>query len=179
MQMRKVVYASLMVGAAALMGAQVQAQAPAAPPAAGGTADGIPFDIPYGTHVNLETARKLVAAVEAEAVKHRWKFVITVVDTNGDLVHLARMDGVQVASVSISQGKAPHGSALSPRIAPFLQRFRNRPSLRRRRSIRRWSLRLADIPLVENGKLIGAIGCSGGTGDQDAAACKVGADMIK
>src|SRR5450755_2451373 len=75
-QMRKVVCASLLVGAAALMGVQVQAQTPAAPPAAGGTADGIPFDIPYGTPVSLETARKLIAAVEAEAVKHRWKFNI-------------------------------------------------------------------------------------------------------
>jgi uncharacterized protein GlcG (DUF336 family) len=34
-------------------------------------------------------------------------------------------------------------------------------------------------PLVEGGKLIGAIGCSGGTGDQDAVICKVGADMVK
>src|SRR5207237_1488225 len=39
--------------------------APAAPPSAGGTADGIPFDIPYGTPVSLETAKKLVAAAEA------------------------------------------------------------------------------------------------------------------
>src|SRR6266480_6672460 len=80
--------------------------APAAPPAAGGTADGSPFDTPYGTPVTLETAKKLIAAVEAESAKHRWKFAITVVDTHGDLVHFSRMDGAQLAAISISQGKA-------------------------------------------------------------------------
>jgi glc operon protein GlcG len=176
--MRKVVCASLLVGAAALIGAQVHAQAPASPPAAGGTADGIPFDIPYGTHVNLETARKLVAAVEAEAVKHRWKFVITVVDTNGDLVHLARMDGAQVASVGVSQGKARTAARFRRETRLFYNAYETGhpyvgtldPTL---------VASPGGYPLVENGKLIGAIGCSGGTGDQDAAACKVGAEMIK
>jgi len=176
--MRKVVCASLLVGAAALIGAQVHAQTPAAPPAAGGTADGIPFDIPYGTPVNLETARKLVAAVEAEALKHRWKFVITVVDTNGDLVHLARMDGAQVASVGVSQGKARTAARYRRETRLFYNAFETGhpyigtldPTL---------VASPGGFPLVENGKLIGAIGCSGGTGDQDAAACKVGADMIK
>ena len=176
--MRKVVCASLLVGAAALIGAQVHAQTPAAPPAAGGTADGIPFDIPYGTPVNLETARKLVAAVEAEALKHRWTFVITVVDTNGDLVHLARMDGAQVASVGVSQGKARTAARYRRETRLFYNAFETGhpyigtldPTL---------VASPGGFPLVENGKLIGAIGCSGGTGDQDAAACKVGADMIK
>ena len=176
--MRKVVCAALLVGGAALMGAQVHAQVPAAPPAAGGTADGIPFDIPYGTPVNLETARKLVAAVEAEALKHRWKFVITVVDTNGDLVHLARMDGAQVASVGVSQGKARTAARFRRETRLFYNAYETGhpyigtldPTL---------VASPGGYPLVENGKLIGAIGCSGGTGDQDAAACKVGADMIK
>src|SRR5690349_21042656 len=101
--MRKVVLTSLLACGAMLIGTQAcaQAQAPAAapaPPGAGGTADGVPFDIPYGTPVTLETAKKLIAAVEAEAAKHRWKFAITVVDPNGDLVHFSRMDGAQVGS---------------------------------------------------------------------------------
>ncbi len=176
--MRKLVCASLLAGAAALIGAPVHAQAPAAPPAAGGTADGIAFDIPYGMHVNLETARKLVAAVEAEAVKHRWKFNIAVVDTNGDLVHFSRMDGAQLASVGISQGKARTAARFRRESRLFYNAYETGhpyvgtldPTL---------VASPGGFPLVENGKLIGAIGCSGGTGDQDAAACKVGADMIK
>src|SRR5437879_2420493 len=109
--MRKVVLTSLLVCGAALIGTQAHAQAqapaaPAAPPAAGGTADGTPNDIPYGTPVSLETAKKLVAAAEAEATKHRWKLNIAVVDTHGDLVHFSRMDGAQLGSINISQGKA-------------------------------------------------------------------------
>jgi glc operon protein GlcG len=179
--MRRIVLTSLMVCGAALIGAQVQAQAPAAPaapPAAGGTADGIPFDIPYGMHINLETARKLIAAVEAEAVKHRWKLCITVVDTNGDLVHFARMDGAQVASVGVSQGKARTAARFRRETRLFYNAFETGhpyvatldPTL---------VASPGGYPLIEGGKLIGAIGCSGGTGDQDAAACKVGADLVK
>jgi glc operon protein GlcG len=185
--MRRVVVASLMVCGVALIGAQVHAQttpapapaaAPAAPPAAGGTADGIPFDIPYGTPIGLETAKKLVAAVEAEATKHRWKMNIAVVDTHGDLVAFARMDGAQLASISISQGKARTAARFRRESRVFYNAFETGhpyvatldPTLVA--SPGGW-------PLIEGGKLIGAIGCSGGTGDQDAASCKAGADLIK
>jgi glc operon protein GlcG len=176
--MYKLVMASLLLCAAAVIGAQVQAQTPAAPPAAGGTADGMPFDIPYGTPIGLETAQKLIAAVEAEAAKHRWKMNIAVVDTHGDLVAFARMDGAQLASINISQGKARTAARYRRESRVFYNAYETGhgyvatldPTLVA--SPGGW-------PLVENGKLIGGIGCSGGTGDQDAASCKAGADMVK
>jgi len=61
--MPNIVSILLVACGAALICAQVQAQAPASPPAAGGTPDGVPFDIPYGTSIDLETAKKLVAAL--------------------------------------------------------------------------------------------------------------------
>jgi glc operon protein GlcG len=172
------VLTSLIVCGAALMGAQVEAQTPAAPPSAGGTADGVPADIPYGTPINLETAKKLIAAVEAESAKHRWKMVIAVVDTNGDLVHFSRMDGAQIGGVTVSQGKARTAARYRRETRAFYNVFETGhpyiatidPTLVASPS--GW-------PLVEGGKLIGAIGCSGGTGDQDAAACKAGADLVK
>src|SRR5450432_1031079 len=176
--MNKKLLASLMICGATLVGAQVQAQAPAAPPAAGGTADGVPFDIPYGTSINLETARKLIAAVETEAAKHRWKFAITVVDTNGDLVAFARMDGAQLGSIGVSQGKARTAVRFRRETRAFYNVFETgHPYV-----VTLDTTIVASpggYPLVEGGKLIGAIGCSGGTGDQDAAACKAGADLIK
>jgi len=176
--MHKLVMASLLLCAAAVIGAQVQAQAPAAPPAAGGTADGMPFDIPYGAPIGLEAAQKLIAAVEVEAAKHRWKMNIAVVDTHGDLVAFARMDGAQLASISISQGKARTAARYRRESRAFYNAYETGhgyvatldPTLVA--SPGGW-------PLVENGKLIGAIGCSGGTGDQDAASCKAGADLVK
>jgi glc operon protein GlcG len=168
----------LVVCGALLIGAQAQAQAPAAPPPAGGTADGMAFDIPYGTPISLEAAKKLVAAVEAEATRHRWKLNIAVVDTHGDLVHFSRMDGAQLASITISQGKARTAARYRRESRVFYNLVETGhhyvgtldPTLVA--SPGGW-------PLIEGGKLIGAIGCSGGTGDQDAAACKAGADLVK
>jgi uncharacterized protein GlcG (DUF336 family) len=180
--MRYSLSTSSLVCAAALVGVPVYAQAPAAPPApppaAGGTADGIAFDVPYGTPVGAEMAKKMIAAVEAEAVKHRWKFNIAVVDTHGDLVAFLRMDGTQLGSITVSQGKARTAARYRRESRAFYNAYETGhpyvstldPTLVA--SPGGW-------PLVEGGKLIGAIGCSGGTGDQDAAACKAGADLVK
>jgi uncharacterized protein GlcG (DUF336 family) len=175
--MRKMMW-SLVASLAALVGTAAEAQTPPAPPAAGGTADGVPFDIPYGTPVSLETAKKLIAAVEAEAAKHRWKMNIAVVDTNGELVHFARMDGAQIGSIGVSQGKARTAARFRRETRIFYNLYETGhpyiatldPTL---------VASPGGLPLVEGGKVIGAIGCSGGTGDQDAAACKAGADLVK
>src|SRR6516165_3380540 len=97
--------------AVALMRSQALAQSPApaaapAQPSAGGTPEIMPFDIPYGQSIGEEKAKQILSAAEAEAKKRNWKMNIAVVDTNGELVHFLRMDGAQIASVSISQGKA-------------------------------------------------------------------------
>lgn len=183
--MQRFALTSLMVCGAMLMSAQVQAQttapapaAPAAPPSAGGTADGMPFDIPYGTPVSLETAKKIISAVEAEAAKHRWKLNIAVVDTHGDLVHFSRMDGAQLASINISQGKARTAARYRRESRAFYNAFETgHPYVATLDPMLIASP--GGWPLVEGGKLIGAVGCSGGTGDQDAAACKAGADLVK
>src|SRR3954468_23060728 len=84
------------------------AQQPATPsqPAAGGTPEAMPFSIPYGASIPLDRAKQLVAAAEVEAKKRNWPMNIAVADPNGDLVHFSRMKGAQVASVTVSQGKA-------------------------------------------------------------------------
>jgi glc operon protein GlcG len=161
--------------------AQTPAAAPAtppAPPAAGGTPDAIPFDIPYGVSIGLERAKQVVAAAEAEAKKRNWKMNIAVVDTNGELVHFSRMEGAQIASVSISQGKARTAARFRRESRAFYNAYETGhsytgtldPTL---------VASPGGFPLVEDGKLIGAVGCSGGTGDQDAAVCKVGAEVVK
>jgi hypothetical protein len=101
---------------AALLGVRVEAQTPPAAPPAGGTADGMPFDIPYGTPVSLETAKRLIAAVQAGAAKHRWKMNIAVVDGNGDLVHFSRMDAAPLGPVTGSPLHGPAAARFAPRI---------------------------------------------------------------
>jgi glc operon protein GlcG len=169
--------ASLSLAALLGSGAAFAQQPPANAPS-GGTPDAVPFDIPYGLSISEDKAKQALAAAEAEAKKRNWKMNIAVVDTNGDLVHFLRMDGAQIASVTISQGKARTAARYRRASQAFYNAFESGhpyvstldPTL---------VASPGGFPLVEGGKLIGAIGCSGGTGDQDAAVCKVGADTIK
>lgn len=158
-----------------------QTPAPATPPAqppSGGTPDAMPFDIPYGVSIGLEKAKQVMAAAEAEGKKRNWKMNIAVVDTNGELVHFSRMEGAQIASVSIAIGKARTSARFRRESRLFYNAFETGhpyvatldPTL---------VASPGGFPLVEGGKLIGAIGCSGGTGDQDALVCKMGADVVK
>jgi uncharacterized protein GlcG (DUF336 family) len=161
--------------------AQTPAAAPATPPAqpaSGGTPDAMPFDIPYGVSIGLERAKQVMAAAEAEAKKRNWKMNIAVVDTNGELVHFSRMEGAQIASVPISIGKARTSARFRRESRLFYNAYETGhpyvatldPTL---------IASPGGFPLLEGGKLIGAVGCSGGTGDQDAAICKVGAEIVK
>jgi glc operon protein GlcG len=154
------------------------AAAPPAQPSAGGTPDAIPFDIPYGQSIGLEKAKQVMAAAEAEAKKRNWKMNIAVVDPNGELVQFERMEGAQIGSVTVSIGKARTSARFRRESRTFYNAFETGHSY--------VSTLEAGIvaspggfPLVENGKVIGAVGCSGGTGDQDAAICKAGAEVVK
>jgi glc operon protein GlcG len=119
-----------------------------------------------------------LGAAEAEAKKRNWKMNIAVVDTNGELVHFSRMEGAQIASGSISIGKARTSARFRRESRAFFNAYETgHPYVGTLDSTLIASP--GGFPLVEGGKLIGAIGCSGGTGDQDALICKVGADLVK
>jgi glc operon protein GlcG len=149
------------------------AQQPATPPSptpqapAGGTPDQIPFDIPYGAPIELDRAKQVLAAAEAEAKKRNWKMNIAVVDPNGDLIYFARMDGAMLPSIDISQGKARTAARWRRESRLFYN------AMEAGRSFlptvdKTLVANPGGYPLIENGKIIGGIGCSGGTGDQDA-----------
>jgi uncharacterized protein GlcG (DUF336 family) len=149
-----------------------------APPSAGGTPDALPFGIPYGPPIRAERAAEVVAAVLAEARKHpAWRFAISVVDPAGDLVYFYRMDNTQLASISVSERKARTAARFRRETRAFYNQFETGhayvetldPTL---------IASPGGFPLVEDGKIIGAVGCSGGTGDQDATVCKAGADSV-
>ena len=167
------VFAGVAFGA--VMSAAALAQQPPAAPAP--VPEQMPFDIPYGTPIALEQAMKVAAAAEAEAKKHNWKMNIAVVGPGGELKYFVRMDDAQLASVQISQDKARAAATFRRPTKAFFDAVESGhgyiaflhgvvPSE-------------GGIPLVEGGKLIGAIGCSGGTGAQDGVTCKAGADTVK
>lgn len=174
--MRSTFSFALAVLAAVTISSQALAQSPAPAPAA--VPDKMPFDIPYGLSIGLEQAKQVMAAAEAEAKKRNWKMNIAVVDTNGEPVLFERMEGAQIASGEISMKKARTAARFRRETRLFFNAYESGhsyagtldPTL---------TASPGGFPLVENGKLIGAIGCSGGTGDQDAVVCKVAADLVK
>jgi glc operon protein GlcG len=139
--------------------------------------DEIPFDVPYGTPVSLEQAEAVIHAAVAEARKRNWKMNAAVVDSGGNLVAFQRMDGAMLASIQIAEHKA--------RAAATFRRetkvFEDGVQLMRLNYLLAFDGIIAPrggIPLIEQGKIIGAIGCSGGTDSQDEVVSKAGAAVI-
>lgn len=150
-------------------------QSPAAP--ADNVPEKMPFDIPYGTPITLDRAEAAIAAAVAEARKHDWKLNITVVDSGSNLVAFQRMDGAQLASIAISQGKARTSAQFRRETKVFETAIQG--GAHYVLSFHDIVASRGGIPLIEAGKLIGAIGCSGGTGSQDEVACRAGAATVK
>ena len=175
--MRSTISLALAAFAAVTVSSQALAQAPA-PAAPAAVPEKMPFDIPYGMSIGLDKAKELMAAAEAEAKKHNWKMNIAVVDTNGEPVLFERMEGAQIASGDISIKKARTAARFRRETRLFFNAYESGhpyvstldPTL---------TASPGGFPLVEGGKLIGAIGCSGGTGEQDAVTCKAAADLVK
>lgn len=175
--MRSFVATLLAACAAAAAAGQASAQAPA--PAA--VPDQMPFDIPYGPSITADRAAQVAAAAAAEAKKspRNWKMAIAVVDPNGDLVYFYKMDQTQVASIAIAQGKARTAARFRRPSGAFFSLMQTPAGAYAATLDPTLVASHGGFPLIEGGKLIGAIGCSGGTGDQDGVACKAGADTVK
>jgi glc operon protein GlcG len=153
------------------------AQAPATPAAVPET---MPFDIPYGSPLNLDTAHKAIMAAVTEAKKHNWKMAIAVVDPAGNLVAEATMDGTQYASIGIAQAKA-RTAALFRRQTKVFQDAVNTGGTPSSLSLLAFTGGVASeggFPVVVDGKLVGAVGASGGISSQDAVTARAGLDAI-
>jgi glc operon protein GlcG len=130
----------------------------------------------YGASIGVETARKVAAAAVAESKKNGWAVAVAIVDTAGELVFFERIDNTQAGSIKVSQEKARTAA-----------RFK-RPSKAFEDALvggRQAILGLPDvvpleggIPLLIDGKIVGAIGVSGATSQQDGICAQAGADTL-
>jgi glc operon protein GlcG len=137
----------------------------------------IPFDVPYGRPISLYQAQAVIEAAVAEARKRDWKMNVAVADSGGNLVAFQRMDGAMLASIQIAQHKA--------RAAVTFRRptkvFEDGVNLMHLNYLLAFDGIIASrggIPLIDQGDIIGAIGCSGGTDSQDEVVSKAGAAVI-
>ena len=141
---------------------------------------GVYAQIPqYGTSINLEMAKKVVAAAEVESRKNNWPMAIAVVDNAGMLVAYVRMDNTQTASVQVSIDKAVSSAMYRRPTKAFQDMVAGGGAGTRALGLRGASPVEGGLPLLLDGKIIGGIGVSGANSDQDGVVAKAGVDAVK
>lgn len=152
----------------------------------GGALVTVPFHIlkaqmpsPYGAPISLENAKKAAAPAIAEAEKNHWNMAVAVVDPSGNLVYYEKMDNTQLGSANVAIDKA-RSAALFKRPTKALQDALAAGGDGWRILRVQGAVPVeGGIPLVMDGKIVGAIGVSGAASTQDAQCAKAGADAIK
>ena len=122
--------------------------------------------------LTLEAAKKIATGAEAEARKNNWNVVIAVVDDGGHLIYLQRIDGTQTGSIDVAIGKARTSAAFKRPTKVFDELAKTRPSIT---SISPNAVLLeGGVPVVVGGQMVGAVGVSGVTSQQDAQIAEAG-----
>jgi glc operon protein GlcG len=169
--------ATMVLLAGAVLGGVAQAQEKPATSPLDAVPEKMPFDTPYGTPISLERAQAAINAGIAEATKRGWQLNIAVVDSGGNLVAFARMDGAQIGSIAISEHKA-RASVKYRRPTKVFEEAMQKHELHYIATLDDVIASRGGIPLIEDGKLVGAVGCSGATGSQDEVVCMAAAATI-
>jgi glc operon protein GlcG len=132
----------------------------------------------YGAPISFAAAKKAMAAAEAEATKNSWAVAIAVVDSGGNLVMLSRLDNAQLSSSRIAESKA-RTSVEFRRPTKALEDAVAGGGIGLRVLTFGACVAEGGVPIVADGKIIGAIGVSGVASHQDAQIAKAGADAVK
>jgi glc operon protein GlcG len=144
-----------------------------APPAAA------PANVPYGISISAAAAKKIAAAAIAEASKNKWAMAVAVVDTGGYLVYFERMPDTQLGSVDVSIEKAKSAVLFRRPTKSFQDTVAAGGAGLRMLGLKGAVPVEGGIPLIVDGKVIGAVGASGGTSDQDGQTAQAGATAMK
>lgn len=153
-----------LVAGAAVASSMLAAPAVAQPPA-------------YGPAITLAQARSVAEAAEAEARRNNWNVVIAIVDPGGHLVLLHRLDDTQWASVQVAERKA-HSAVGFRRPTQALEDALNGPGGMRILALDGATPLQGGLPLLVDGRIVGAIGISGVTGEQDSQIAKAGVSAL-
>jgi uncharacterized protein GlcG (DUF336 family) len=134
---------------------------------------------PYGPPITLDQARKAAAAAAAEANKNNWKMAIAVVDPAGNLVFFEKLDGTQTASVKIALDKARSSAQFKRPTKTFQDAMAKGQEFNYILGLDGAVPVEGGIPLLINNQIVGAIGASGGTGQQDGVVSQAGVNALK
>jgi uncharacterized protein GlcG (DUF336 family) len=133
---------------------------------------------PYGAPITLEQARKVYAAAEAESVKNKWNMAIAILDSGCNLVLLQKMDNTQLSSINIAQDKAWAACAYRRPTKVVQDLLAKGGDNLRYLQLHRMTAVDGGVPIIVDGKIIGAIGVSGAASHEDGQVAKVGIDAL-
>jgi glc operon protein GlcG len=134
---------------------------------------------PYGASITLEDAKKAAAAALAEARRNGWTMAVAITDTGGFLVYFEKLDDTQTASAVVAVDKARSAALFKRPTRAFQETLAAGGEGLRVLSLTGAVPIEGGLPLVVDGKIVGAIGVSGGTSAQDSQCAKPGADALK
>ena len=132
----------------------------------------------YGSAIPLNTAKRAVAAATSEAARNGWTMAVAIVDPAGDLVYFEKMDETQTGSVTVSQSKARSAARFKRPTKAFQDALTSTPDGLRILGIEGAVPVEGGLPIVVDGKIVGAIGVSGGTSQQDGQCAKAAVDAL-
>jgi uncharacterized protein GlcG (DUF336 family) len=134
---------------------------------------------PYGLPISLENAKKAAAPAMAEAAKNNWNVAVAIVSPAGNLIYYEKMDNTQLGSAEVAIDKARTAAAFKRPTKAFQDALAAGGDGLRVLGLKGVVPVEGGIPLVMDGKIVGAIGVSGATSAQDAQCAKAGADTVK
>ena len=135
--------------------------------------------VPYGAPISLDNAKKAADAAAAEARKNGWLMAIAVTDPSGHLVFFERMDNTQIGSVHIAVRKAQTAATFKRPSKVFQDNLAKGDNFTYLLGLEGAMPVQGGLPIVMDGKIVGAIGVSGATGDQDSQCAQAGLDSLK
>src|SRR5262245_22922603 len=156
-------FAALIIGVMAGLSTPAVAQAP----------------IPYGAPISLAEARKFIAAAEAEAARQKWPVAVAVVDGSGHLVAFARMDNTQLGSIDVAMEKAKCAALFRRPTKVFEEGLAAGGANLRALKVPGVIPVEGGLPIVREGKIVGAIGVSGVKPNEDGQVAQAGIDSLK
>ncbi len=134
---------------------------------------------PYGAAISVENAKKAAAPALAEAAKNKWTVAVAIVGPGGTLIYYEKMDNTQLGSAEVAIEKARTAARFKRPTKAFQDALAAGGDGLRILALKGVTAVEGGIPLVMDGKIVGAIGVSGATSAQDAQCAKAGADMVK
>jgi glc operon protein GlcG len=172
--------ASMVLAIAAFsLGAPADAQQPSGEP---GRSTALPAVPPpeYGMPINIEQAKAAAEGALEEARKNNWRMAVCIVGPEGELIYFEKMDGTQSSSAILAQAKARTSALFRRPSKTFVDQFAagNAAFLTFPDQARPIASE-GGVPIILAGKLVGAIGVSGGTASQDGVAAMAGANAVK